>query len=137
YDAAQKALIQHATDRGADALDRLNATDAIGYALRFQVKGVRQDPAMFQALVSLLQEKEEPVRSTAAAILAPLYEPGGEGAQRRRAPDGGWEKWLDQIASQQMAGLKNYEVCRTGRAKTQAAEPVDLLCTGGSMIMGR
>ncbi len=55
--------------------DRLNAADALGYAVRLQVKGVRQDPLMFQALISLLQDKEEPVRATSAGILAPLYEP--------------------------------------------------------------
>ena len=100
YAPAQQALIQLAIDKGADPLDRLNAADAIGYAVRFQVKGVRQDPPMFQALVSLLQDKEEPVRSTAAGILAPLYESAGEGPQRRRAPDGGWEKWLNGITAQ-------------------------------------
>ena len=100
---------------------------------------------MFQALVSLLQEKEEPIRSTAAGILAPLYEPAGDGAQRRRAPDGGWEKWLDEINGQQMAELKHYEVCGLGKAKQETAfagnrgiqEPVDLFCRGGSAMMGR
>ena len=100
YTAAQQALIQLAVDKGADPLDRLNAADAIGYAVRLQVKGVPQDPPMFQALVSLLQDKEEPVRSTAAGTLAPLYESAGEGPQRRRAPDGGWEKWLNGITAQ-------------------------------------
>ena len=100
YTPAQQALIQLATDKGADPLDRLNATDAIGYAVRLQVKGVQQDPPMFQALVSLLQDKDEPVRSTAAGVLAPLYESAGEGAQRRRAPEGGWEKWLTGITAQ-------------------------------------
>jgi hypothetical protein len=100
YAPAQKVLIQVATDVTADPWDRLNATDALGYAVKLQVKGVRQDPPMFQALVSLLQDKEEPVRSTAAGILAPLYEPSGEGAQRRRSPEGGWEKWLDEIERQ-------------------------------------
>jgi TPR repeat protein len=104
YPAAQKTLIQVATDTSADRLDRLNAADAIGYAVRFQVKGVRQDPPLFRALVSLLQDKEEPVRSTAAGILAPLYEPSGEGAQRRRAPEGGWEKWLNDLTAQENAG---------------------------------
>jgi hypothetical protein len=102
YTPAQKALIHLATDKGADPLDRLNATDAIGYAVRLQVKGVRQDPPMFEALVSLLQDKDEPVRSTAAGILAPLYESSGEGAQRRRAPEGGWDKWLNEISSQNL-----------------------------------
>ena len=102
YAAAQTALIALATNQEADPFDRLNATDALGYAVRLQVKGVRQDPPMFQALVSLLQDKEEPVRSTASGILAPLYEPSGEGAQRRRAPEGGWQKWLDDITAEQM-----------------------------------
>ena len=76
--------------------DRLNATDAIGYAVRFQVKGVRQDPPMFQALVSLLQDKDEPVRSTAAGILAPAYESAGEGrsgaALPKAAGKNGWTR---------------------------------------------
>jgi hypothetical protein len=98
YPAAQNALAELALDKSADPADRLNATDAIGYALRFQVKGVRQDPPLFRALVGLLQDKEEPVRSTAAGILAPVYEFGGDGPQRKRAPEGGWEKWLDSIS---------------------------------------
>lgn len=102
YTPAQKALIELATNKTADPLDRLNATDALAYAVRLQVKGVRQDPPMFQALVSLLQEKEEPIRSTAAGALAPLYEPSGEGQQRRRAPEGGWEKFLSDISAQHM-----------------------------------
>ena len=57
---------------------------------------------MFQALVSLLQDKDEPVRSTAGGVLAPLYESSGEGAQRRRAPEGGWDKWLNEISSQNL-----------------------------------
>jgi TPR repeat protein len=103
YAPAQQALIQMAVDKSADPLDRLNATDAIGYAVRLQVKGIRQDPPMFHALVSLLQEKDEPVRSTAAGILAPIYEPAAEGAQRRRSPEGGWEKWLADISAQHPA----------------------------------
>jgi TPR repeat protein len=101
YAPAQKALIELATNQNADPRDRLNAADAIGYALRLQVKGARQDPPMFRALVALLQDKEEPIRAAAAGILAPLYEPAGEGAQRRRSPEGGWEKWLDEISSGQ------------------------------------
>jgi hypothetical protein len=101
YAPAQQALIELAADKSADPLDRLNATDAIGYAVRLQVRGVRQDPPMFQALIAALQDKEEPIRATAAGILAPLYEPAGEGAQRRRAPEGGWEKWLAGITAEQ------------------------------------
>jgi TPR repeat protein len=99
YPAAQNALVELAMDKSADPADRLNATDAIGYALRFQVKGFRQDPPLFRALVGLLQDKEELVRSTAAGILAPVYEFGGDGPQRKRAPEGGWEKWLDNVSA--------------------------------------
>jgi hypothetical protein len=99
YTPAQQALVQLAIDTSADPGDRLNATDALGFAVRYQVKGVRQDPPMFRALVSLLQDKDEPVRSTAAGILAPVYDFGGDGPQRKRAPEGGWEKWLDQISA--------------------------------------
>jgi hypothetical protein len=123
YAPAQKALIQMATDKTADPLDRLNATDAIGYAVRFQVKGVRQDPPMFQALVSLLQqEKEEPVRSTAAGILAAVYEPA-DGA-RRRAPEGGWEKWLAEITAQHSTRVlpAGTDVASAFRSTLQAAE---------------
>jgi hypothetical protein len=133
YRPAQDALIQLATDKSADPLDRLNAADAIGHAVRLQVKGVRQDPPMFQALVSLLQDKEEPVRSTAAGILAPLYEPAGQGAQRRRSPEGGWDKWLNEIAAAAAGPAKAYETCagrQTAAGNSGAQEPLDLFCMG-------
>jgi uncharacterized protein len=104
YPAAQNALVQVATDKTADPFDRVNATDALGHAVRLQVKGVRQDPAMFRALVALLQDKEEPVRSAAVLSLAPAWEPAPTrstpaGSPRRRSPEGGWEKWLEAIAA--------------------------------------
>ena len=127
YAPAQEALIQLATDTAADPWDRLNATDAIGFAARLQVKGVRQDPPMFQALVSLLQEKEEPVRSTAAGILAPVYEPAGEGAQRRRSPEGGWQKWLDEITQQAgTARPENGNLAASFQSTLKSAEQGDV-----------
>ena len=133
YETAQRALIQLATNLNASAADRLNATDAIGYAVRLQVKGVRQDPAMFRALVSLLQDKEEPVRATAAGILAPAYEPSRNGEERTKAPAGGWEKWLADITAEEQGALKDYAVCKheTG---TGSQDPVDLFCTGGQSV---
>ena len=144
YESAQKALMQLATDPGADPLDRLNATDAIAYAVRLQVKGVQQDPPMFQALISLLKDKEEPVRATAAATLAPLYAFSGTGEQRRRAPEGGWEKWLSDVTARESGSLKDYQVCGWGKTgegtgnpgNRGAEEPVDLFCKGGSALMG-
>jgi len=103
YQTAQDALIRLATDMSASRADRINATDGLGYAVRFQVKGVRQDPPLFHALVALLQEKDEHIRSTASLALAPAYEPAPAGAQRRRSPEGGWEKWLASLPSYPVA----------------------------------
>jgi TPR repeat protein len=132
YETAQRALIQLATNQNASALDRLNATDAIGYAVRIQVKGVRQDPPLFQALISLLQDKEEPVRATAAGILAPVYESGGHGDERTKAPAGGWEKWLVDITAEEQSALKDYAVCKHGPG-TGTQDAVDLFCMGQSV----
>jgi hypothetical protein len=135
YQDAQKTLIALATDKTADPMNRLHATDAIGQAVRLQVKGIRQDPAMFHALVSLLQEKEEPVRSTAAGVLMPLYQPSTEPGQRRRAPEGGWEKWLEQITAEDLGSRKSYEVCGSRAGGSQ--EAVDLFCAGNAALASR
>ena len=134
YESAQQTLIRLATDPNANALDRLDAADAIGYAVRFQVKGVRQDPPMFQALISLLQDKEEPVRATASGTLAPLYEPSGHGEERVKSPAGGWEKWLAAITAEETGAFKDYGVCGPGQSGTR--QPVDLFCMGGTALMG-
>jgi len=82
---------------------------------------------MFQALVGLLQDKDEPVRSTAAGVLAPLYESPGEGPQRRRAPEGGWEKWLTGITAQyQVISLSTEaDLASTFHSTLMAAEQGD------------
>jgi TPR repeat protein len=137
YTPAQQGLIQLATDKGADSLDRLNATDAIGYAVRLQVKGVPQDPPMFQALVSLLQDKDEPVRSTAAGVLAPLYESAGEGAQRRRAPEGGWDKWLTGITTQYqvMSSPAQTDLASAFQSTLKAAEQGDVKAQAATAML--
>jgi hypothetical protein len=112
YPAAQTALIEVATNTGAELNDRINATDGLGQAVRLQVQGVRQDPPMFRALVTLTQDKQEPVRAMASLALAPAYQPAPPGSQRRRSPEGGWEKWLadltpsDAVVPVQTSGLK-------------------------------
>ena len=118
--AAQQALIQLATNKSADVNDRLSATDALGYAVRLQVRGVRQDPPMFQALVSLLADKDEPIRASANAILAPVYQPASA-TPPLKAPAGGWQNWLDEITTKEAGYLKDYEVCGKGKAEQGAS----------------
>jgi hypothetical protein len=90
-EAAQKILIELAMnpEKVVDPADRVSAVDALGQAVRFQVKRVRQDPPMFQALVTLLNDKVEPIRVMAANILAPIRDPdfrGDAGRPERKAP---------------------------------------------------
>ena len=90
-EAAQQAVIELATnpDKAADAADRISAVDALAYAVRYQVKGVRQDPQMFKALVTLLDDKNEEVRVMASNILAPIRDSdfrGDLGRPERKSP---------------------------------------------------
>jgi hypothetical protein len=136
YAAAQDALIRLATDLDADPADRLHATDAISHALRFQVKGARMDPPMFRAVVALLRDKNEPVRSTAAGILMPAYEPSGEGAARRRAPEGGWDKWLEQMeAALPPVPVYDRDLAGAFRSTLAAAEQGDLKAQSAVAMM--
>jgi hypothetical protein len=141
--AAQHALIQLATNTSADLNDRISAVDAIGYAVRLQVRGVRQDPPLFQALVALLADKAEPIRASANAILAPAYQPGAA-SPPLKAPAGGWQNWLDEIATKEAGYLKDYEVCAQNRSAevsassgSGASEAEHLFCMGGSALLGR
>src|SRR3954470_860876 len=72
--AAQQVLIQRATDKNLDLDARLDAADALGQAVKLQAAGVPQDPPMFKALVSLLDEKEKnaPLHAAAFIALAPI-----------------------------------------------------------------
>lgn len=141
YPAAQTALIQLATDNGADPFDRVNATDAIGYAVRLQVNGVRQDPAMFRALVTLLQDSEEPVRAAAQLSLAPAWEPAPAGSTppgtpRRRSPEGGWEKWLEGIVMKEnVAPPSTSDLAAAFQSTLQAAERGDVAAQSAVAMM--
>ena len=141
YPAAQTALIQLATDKTADAFDRVNATDALGSAVRLQVKGVRQDPAMFRALVALLQDREEPVRSAAYLSLAPAWEPAPAGSTpagspRRRSPEGGWEKWLGAIeAKATVAPPPTSDIASAFQSTLRAAEGGDVAAQSAVAMM--
>ncbi len=133
YPEAQTALIQLATNPTADHTSRLSAADGLAYAARLQVKGIRQDPALFAALVTLSQDKDEPIRSTAALALAPAFEPPPPGAPRRRSPEGGWQKWLEGLFATENVETKKYEIC----ASTGKEESLDNFCRGGDAIRER
>jgi hypothetical protein len=148
-EAAQRALIELATnpDKAVDSIERVDAVDAIGQAVRFQVKGVRQDPPMFRALVSLLDAKDEELRVMAANIMAPIRDRdfrGDSGRAERKAPEGGWQQWLSEITAKEAGYLKDYEVCGWGTdhrgesypGSRRMKEPVDLFCSGGAYLLG-
>jgi TPR repeat protein len=146
-EAAQQALIQAALDPERRLEDRIDAADAIRQAVALQAAGARQDLPLFRALVALLQEHAEPLRAVAHLALAPVrdpdYKPGG--APERKAPSGGWDLWLEQIAAKEAGDLADYRVCGWSETGTGAPypgnrgmkEPVDLFCLGGYSLLGK
>ncbi|HWB98942.1 MAG TPA: HEAT repeat domain-containing protein [Bryobacteraceae bacterium] len=139
-EAAQQALIALATTPGkaVDPADRISAVDALGQAVRFQVKGVRQDPPVFAALVALLGDSDEEVRTMASNILEPIRDHdfrGDLGRPERKAPEGGWQHWLDEITAQAAGFRQDYQAC--GTAPASQAEPVAQFCKGGAYLLGR
>jgi hypothetical protein len=141
-EAAQNALIDLAThpEKAVDAADRISAVDALGYTVRFQVRGVRQDPPVFRALVGLLADKDEEVRVMAANILAPIRDPdfrGDAGRPEKKTPAGGWPQWLDEITAKEAGYRKDYEVCASAaKSPERPPEPLGFYCTGASFLVG-
>ena len=138
YQPAQQALIQRATDKSLDLDARLDAADALGQAVKLQAAGVPQDPPMFRALVSLLDEREknEPLRAAAFIALAPIrpYIIGGSGAGEF-PPVGGWEKWLDKITIEQQGDRIYYNVCKAGgNSGGTGGQALELFCAGGDLV---
>lgn len=147
---AQKALVELATQPGkaVESMDRVGAVDGIVQAVRLQVKGVRQDPELFRALVTLLDDKDEELRVMAANTLAPIRDRefrGDLGRPERKTPEGGWAQWLDGVSAKAAGYLKDYEVCGWGKANAGSAplpgnrgtqEPVDVFCQGGAALLG-
>ncbi|MGI8989053.1 MAG: HEAT repeat domain-containing protein [Bryobacteraceae bacterium] len=138
---AQQALIELATRPGnaVDARDRIDAVDGIVQAVRFQVKGVRQDPPLFQALIGLLDDKDEELRVMAANTLAPVRDRGYRGDLGRpeqKTPEGGWANWLNEISAKAAGYSKDYEVCGSGNTGSNrgSKDPVDLYCVGGENL---
>jgi TPR repeat protein len=135
-EAAQKALIDLAThpEKAVEPVDRISAVDGLGFAVRFEVRGVRQDPPVFRALVSLLADKDEEIRVMAANILAPVRDGdfrGDAGRPEKKAPEGGWAKWLDDITAKEAGYAKDYEVCS---AADKRSEAVEQFCNGGAQL---
>jgi TPR repeat protein len=133
YQPAQEALIQQATDKNAAIEVRENAADAIAQAIRLQAAGVRQDPPMFKALVSLLSErgKNASLHDIAFLALAPVYSFTVGGADEGQSPPaGGWQKWLDSISTEQAGDMTYYEVC----ARSEPETAVKLFCDGGAWL---
>ena len=122
--AAQQVLIQRATDKSLDVDARLDAADGLAQAVKLQATGVQQDPPMFQALVGLLSEENEPLRAVAFLALAPIreYIVGGSNAGQF-PPDGGWQKWLDRITAEQAGDLMYYRVCGPAGSGQPALKP--------------
>jgi hypothetical protein len=150
-EAAQHALIAAATN-SSDTIEpavRVGAADAIVYATRLQLKGVRQDPAMFKALVALLDDNNEELRTMAGNTLAPIRDSdfrGDLGRPEQKAPNGGWTAWLNEVTAKAAGYLKDYEVCGWGAAPSSSTtlpgnrslrEPVDLYCMGGASLLGQ
>jgi hypothetical protein len=136
--AAQQALIDLAMhpEKAVAPEDRLSAVDGLATAVRFQVKGVRQDPRVFHALVSLLADKDEEVRTMAANLLAPIRDPdfrGDGGRPEKKAPEGGWSAWLDGITAKEAGYRKDFEVC----ASDVSTEAIQLFCQGGELLKTR
>ncbi len=133
--AAQQVLIERTTDKSLDLDARLDAADGLAYAAKLQATGVQQDPPMFRALVSLLSEKEEPLRAVAFLALAPIrrYIVGGAD-EGQFPPEEGWDKWLEKITAQQSGDLIYYSVCGAAGSSHTGAEPVDLFCAGGALV---
>jgi TPR repeat protein len=133
--AAQQILIQRATDRSLDLDARLDAADGLAQAVKLQATGVQQDPPMFQALVGLLSDEQEPLRVVAFLALAPIreYIVGGSNAGQF-PPTGGWQKWLDKITAEQAGDLIYYSACGPAGSSHAGTEPVDLFCAGGALV---
>ncbi len=134
--AAQKALIDFVKKSAlVNPTERLSAIDAIGYAVRFQVKGVRQDPALFALLIDLLQDKDEIARTMANNILAPIRDKdfrGDAGRPEAKSPEGGWPKWLAEITAKQAGYSADYDFCKSPRDEAQHS-----YCDGGKELKHR
>jgi hypothetical protein len=136
-DVAQRALIALATgtQQAVDENDRINAADGIVQAAKLQIRGARQDADLFQALVALLNDKNEELHTMASNTLEPIRDPGYHGDLTRpelKEPNGGWNAWLNQVSAKAAGYQKDYDVCAQSAEGAAAS-----YCTGGNYLLGR
>jgi hypothetical protein len=135
--AAQDALTSFLPDlsRAISPADRVAVADAIVEASRFQLRGVRQDAGLFRALVAMLEDVDEEIRTIAANTLMTVRDRDFRGdmtRKERKEPEGGWGPWL-QAVTERAAGYR-YDYANCGKA--DMTEGAKLFCTGGSYLLG-
>jgi hypothetical protein len=144
-EVAQRALISLATGQepAVDENDRINAADGIVLAAKLQIRGVRQDPELFKALVALLTDKNEELRTMAGNTLEPIRDSGFRGdldRPERKEPNGGWDHWVNEVSAKAAGYQKDYEVCAAASHVSQESslpESAAAYCTGGNYLLGR
>jgi hypothetical protein len=139
-EAAQHALVDLALTPGKAVTpeDRVAAVDGIVEAVRLQINGSRQDAILFKALVTLLNDQDEELRTMAANTLEPVRDPefrGDLGRPEQKAPAGGWQHWLEETSAKAAGYRKDYEAC--ANAGGASGDPIHLFCKGGSYLLGR
>jgi hypothetical protein len=141
-ETAQKALVDFALspEKALAPEDRVAAADGIAQAVRLQINGARQDPLLFQALITLLEDKDEELRTMATNTLAPIRDPefrGDLGRPEQKAPEGGWQKWLDETTAKAAGYRKDYDACTAAPASGGDGDPLTLFCKGGAYLLGQ
>lgn len=140
--AAQQALIAVATgSQPSTQTDRVAAVDGLVYATRYQIKGFRQDPPMFRALISLLKDPNDEVKTMAVNALAPIRDGSFRGdldRKERPAPADGWDGWLKNITEQSAGYRQDFEVCHqtSVSGSSGASEALGQFCQGAASLFG-
>jgi len=139
---AQSALVRFALnpEKAVAPEDRVGAVDGIIQAARFQIRGAQQDAELFKALVALLDDQNEELRTMASNTLAPIRDNefrGDLGRPERKTPEGGWQHWLETMSAKAAGYRKDYEVCGNSSSKGSSHDGIDLFCAGGGYLLGQ
>jgi TPR repeat protein len=58
-------------------------------------------------------------------------------AKENKAPQGGWQHWLDEITTKQAGDLADYKVCGSADpVSSTSQDAMDLFCRGGASLRG-